>query len=81
MRTTLDIPEALLREVQDIAGREGTTLPALVEQGLRKTIAEREAARRFRLRDASFAGQGLAADLRDADWNTLREIAYESRGG
>ena len=56
-------------------------LPALVEQGLRKIIAEREAARQFTLHDASFAGQGLAPDLRDDDWNTLRELAYESRGG
>jgi predicted nucleic acid-binding protein len=58
MKTTLDIPDPLLREARKIAARERTTLRALVEQGLRKVIAERKATRPFRLRDASFGGRG-----------------------
>ena len=81
MKTTLDIPDPLLREARKIAVREGTTLRALVEQGLRKIIADRKAARRFRLRNASFGGKGLVEELRDADWNTIRDLAYEGRGG
>ena len=81
MKTTLDIPDPLLREARKIAARDRTTLRGLVEQGLRKIIAERNAARPFRLRDASFEGQGLVPELRDADWNTIRDLAYEGRGG
>jgi putative antitoxin of VapBC-like toxin-antitoxin system len=74
MKTTLDISEPLLREVRRIAMRERTTLRALVEQGLRKIIAERKTARQFRLRKASFKGNGLVPELRGADWNKLRDL-------
>jgi hypothetical protein len=53
----------------------------LVEQGLRKVIAERKAARPFRLRKVTFKGQGLVPELRDADWDKIRDLAYEGRGG
>jgi hypothetical protein len=36
MKTTLDIPDPLLREARTVAARERTTLRALVEQGLRR---------------------------------------------
>jgi hypothetical protein len=29
----------------------------------------------------SFGGEGLVPELRDADWDTLRDIIYEGRGG
>jgi len=54
MKTTLEIPDPLLREARKIAVRERTTLRALVEQGLREIVADRKAACPFRLRDASF---------------------------
>jgi predicted DNA-binding ribbon-helix-helix protein len=79
MKTTLDISDPLLREVRKIAARDRTTLRALVEQGLRKIIAERKTARSFRLRKVTFKGQGLAPELRDADWDKIRDLAYEGR--
>ena len=81
MKTTLDIPDPLLREARRLALRERTTLRALVEQGLRKVIADRKASPPFRLRKASVKGQGLAPELRNADWDTIRDLAYEGRGG
>jgi Bacterial antitoxin of type II TA system, VapB len=81
MKTTLDISDPLLREARKIASRERTTLRALVEQGLRKIIAERKNARAFRLRKVTFDGQGLAPELRDVDWDKIRDLAYEGRGG
>jgi Bacterial antitoxin of type II TA system, VapB len=79
MKTTIDISDPLLREAWKVAAREGTTLRALVEQGLRKVVAEK---RRpvFRLRKASFGGHGLRPELREAGWERLRDLAYESRG-
>lgn len=81
MKTTLDISDLLLREAKKIAARDRTTLRALVEQGLRKIIAERKVERRFRLRIVTFKGQGLVPELRDADWDKIRDLAYEGRGG
>jgi hypothetical protein len=81
MKTTLDISDPLLREARKIATRDRTTLRALVEQGLRKIIAERKAGRHFKLRIITFKGQGLVPELRDADWEKIRDLAYEGRGG
>jgi len=81
MKVILEISEPLLREARKIAARERTTLSALVNHGLRTVIADRKNARPFRLRRASFKGDGLVPELRDAGWHTLRDLAYEGRGG
>jgi hypothetical protein len=81
MKTTIDIPDPLLREVRKLAAREGITLRALVEQALRRLISERKSARAFRLRDASFGGKGLRPELRNVDWARLRDVIYEGYGG
>jgi hypothetical protein len=59
MKTTIDISDALLREARKVAARHGMTLRTLVEQGLRKVLAERSRRVPFRLRKASFKGRGL----------------------
>jgi hypothetical protein len=81
MKTTLDIPDPLLHEARRVAAREGTTLRALVEQGLRRIVAEKKRRPAFRLRKASFGGHGLRPELRDAGWERLRDLVYEERGG
>ncbi len=81
MKTTLDISDSLLRQARKLAAREGTTLRALIEQGLRRVVAEKQRRPAFRLRKASFKGRGLKPDLREADWERLRDLAYEGRGG
>jgi hypothetical protein len=79
MKTTLDIADPLLREAKQLAAREGTTLRALVEQGLRRVVAEKKPKRGFRLRKASFKGRGLHPELADAGWDRIRDLAYEDR--
>jgi hypothetical protein len=80
-KTTLDISDPLLRDAKKLAAAEGTTLRALVEQGLRNVVAERRRrAQPFRLRKASVAGQGLNPEL-DGDWQRIRDLSYEGRGG
>jgi hypothetical protein len=80
MKTTIDISDPLLREARKVAAREGTTLRSLVEQGLRRVVAEKKRRPAFRLRKASFKGRGLREELRDAGWERLRDLAYEGRG-
>jgi Arc/MetJ family transcription regulator len=64
VRTTLEIPDGLLAEALRTAEDQGTTLSALVEAGLRRVITARSA-EGFRLRRATFGGQGLQPGVRD----------------
>lgn len=81
MKTIVTIPNSLLGEVREIAAREGVTLQALVERGLRHVVAESNRGRPFKLRRASFKGKGLQSELRDEPWARLRALSYERRGG
>jgi hypothetical protein len=58
MKTTLDIADPLLNEARKLAAREGTTLRALVEQGLRQVIADKKRKTAFRLRISRDGGCG-----------------------
>lgn len=80
MKTTVEISDALAREAREVAAREHTTLRELIEAGLRAVLRERRRKVGFRLRDASVGGNGLQAEFRGADWERLREAAYEGRG-
>lgn len=81
MKTTLEIATPLLKEAQELARSEGTTLRALVERGLKLALAERRGRRAFRLRDVSVGGKGLHPDAAGRSWDELRSRSYEGRGG
>jgi len=81
MKTTIDIPAPVLDEVRKLAEREGTTVKALVERGLRRVLADDRKRSAFTLRKASFKGRGLRPGLENASWDRLRELAYEGHGG
>ncbi len=80
IKTTIDIAESLLTSAKQLAAKRDTTLRSLVESGLRRVLDESEGTEPFRLRDASFDGRGLGPEFRDADWNRIRDAAYEARG-
>lgn len=80
MKTTVDISDALLDEARKVATRERTTVKALIEQGLRQTLAERKGAVEFRLRRATFKGEGLQPGVADGTWERIRDFIYEGRG-
>ena len=81
MKTTIDIADPLLEKARRVAAREGTTVKALVEAGLRAVIEEKQRPQTFRLRKAAFKGRGMQSDVKDASWDRLRELAYTGRGG
>ena len=80
MKTTVEISDGILDDARKVAAREGTTVRALIEAGLRREILERRRASRFRLRRASFKGRGLRPELSGATWEQIRDLAYEGRG-
>jgi hypothetical protein len=81
MKATVEIPDALFTAAKRLAAERGTTLRALVEAGLRHVVEASEASTDFRLRDATFVGNGLQRGFQDGSWERVREAAYEGRGG
>ena len=81
MKTTVDISDNLLEDAKKLAAREGTTVRALIEQGLRQIITARKRRGVFRLRKVTFKGQGLQPGVSTATWEQIRDMAYEGRGG
>jgi hypothetical protein len=77
----IHIPDSLLEEVLKIANQERTTIKALIEEGLRRTIDQRKKIRGFRLRKATFKGNGLQSDAAASSWEKIREISFDGRGG
>ena len=81
MKTIVDIPDSLLGAARKLAIREGTTVRALIVEGLRRIISEEKRADAFRLRRATFKGDGLQPGVAGAPWEWIRDTAYEGRGG
>jgi predicted transcriptional regulator len=82
MKTTVELPDDLFQELQQLARAEGSTMKSLMEEGLRAVIARHRAAgqtARFTLRDASVPGNGLRAEFADASWAQIREASYGDR--
>ena len=81
MKTTIDIADSLLDQARTTAAREGTTVRALVEEGLREVLARHQPRPTpFRLRDASFRGKGVQPGVDLADWSPLTEMIYRHGG-
>jgi hypothetical protein len=80
MKTTIEISDPLLERARQVAGREKTTVRALVEEGLRKVIEARQQAPGFKLRRITFKGSGLQPQAAGASWEQIREMIYEGHG-
>jgi len=81
MKTTIDISDAALAEAKLVAASEGTTLRALIEEGLRHVLAARRKRRAgFRLRRATFQGSGLSPEFAGESWPAIRDAIYRERG-
>lgn len=82
MKTTLDIADPLLNQVRKIALRDGDTLRSLVEQGLRKVVAERGAkVQPFALQDCSVGVRGARSAYETLHWRDKRALIYTMEDG
>lgn len=78
MKTTVEIPDSLFKEVKTYASAKGLSFRQVVESGLRQVLrADPVRSRPFRLRKHPFRGRGLASE---ADWPSIRRRIYEGRG-
>jgi len=79
MKTTIDLPDALLKAAKAVAARDGTTVRELVDAGLRQVLRQRQATVAFVLVDASVGGNGLRPEMRERSWDEIRQLAYGDR--
>jgi hypothetical protein len=77
MKTTVDLPQALLAAAKDCAVASGLTLQEVIEAGLRKVLDAARGRKPFKLRKCSVGGEGLAPGM---DWPRIREEIYRGRG-
>ena len=78
MKTTVDISDALFESTRRLAIQRGTTMRALIEEGLRSVLqAHRSLPRQFALRDASVGGSGLVDGVDLGDWTQIRALIYD----
>jgi len=82
MRTSIDIPDGLFERAKRLAQSRRTTLRELAIEGLEAVLERhRRGQTKFRLRDASFGEGGPIDGLDETDWDRIRDLAYEGRGG
>jgi Arc/MetJ family transcription regulator len=83
MKTTIEISDALFAATKRAASERNTTFRTIVEAALRRHLETSEGGKqtRPRLRRCTFRGRGLQPGISESDWSTIRERAYEGRGG
>ena len=77
MKTTIELPDELLRKARAFAARRKITLRSLIERGIRQVLREDGVQGTFKLRDASVGGNGIHKEYEAADWARIREAAYK----
>ena len=80
MRTTLDIDDELLKDAKKLAAERGTTLTAVMEDGLRVVVRHAKAQkprRRVRLPTFGVPGQGFPPGVDISDNAALRDLMDE----
>ncbi len=78
MKTTVEIADPLLAEAKAEARRRGITVRALIEDGLRRVIADPLPAS-YVLADCSYGTGGPTNAWLGATWEEKLEVIYEGR--
>jgi hypothetical protein len=80
MKTTIEISDELLERSRKTAKREGTSLRALVEEGLHLVLKSRCRTRAGEVRFPVHGGSGLTEEFRGAGWERIRDEIYRDHG-
>jgi len=79
MKTTVNLPDALLEAAREVAVRDGMTFKELLEVSLHREIERRrrDADEPFRLADVVAEGRGVAPGVEEGRWF---ELIYPAPG-
>ena len=80
MKTTIELPDALIEQARRVAQQEGATLRALVEEGLQRSLEARRQAARRELDFPSYGDKGLTDEFQGAPWSRIRDEIYREHG-
>jgi hypothetical protein len=79
VKTTVEIPDALLERARRHARRTGRPVRALIEEGLRIVLQSGSAPADYRLPDRSVGVAGGPNPLESMSWQDLRDEIYPGR--
>ncbi len=79
MKTTIDITDDLAIKAKELAAKGGTTLRAVVEQGIRMALEDERLVQRYQLPDRSVQGRGLQPEFQNKPWSDILGAAHEGR--
>jgi hypothetical protein len=79
MKTTVEIPDAVLERARRHARRTGRSLRALIEEGLQLVLSSDEKRPRYRLPDRSVGNRRGPNPLENLSWQDLRDEIYGGR--
>ncbi len=80
MKTTIELPDELIKQARRVAQQEGGSLRALVEEGLQRSLEARRQTTRRQLDFPSFGGSGLTEEFQSASWGRIRDEIYREHG-
>jgi hypothetical protein len=76
MKTTIDIQDALLKQAKRHARRSRCSLRAVIEEGLRRVLADSQSHATYELPDASVGDPDAVDPLEAMSWQDLRAEIY-----
>jgi len=81
MKTTVNIPDALFKQVKSLAARKNTNLKTIINESLRRFIIEETGAKGQDIEFCTFKGNGLHKGVSWDSWSEVRDMIYDGRGG
>jgi hypothetical protein len=79
MRTSIDIPDRLIRRAKKLARQRGITFRQLVLDGLRAVVGPVTKSAAYRMQDRSFGKGGLVEGLVWSDSERIDALVYGGR--
>lgn len=81
MKTTIELPDALMREVKAIAAAEGGTIRSVIEEAVHRELDRRRHAEPWTPRaDLVVRGSGLTEEAMSLSWAQIRDLASRPQG-
>jgi hypothetical protein len=82
MKTTIELSDALLRELKRQARANHSSMREMMEAALRLYLDQlKKPGELFTFRNHSFKGNGVCEGIEEGSWEQIRGMIYEGRGG